>query len=346
MDKNTEKTLNLYPIDYPFETLYHRVKSGKLKLDPDFQREYKWNKGGKEDRTSRFIESCLLRIPLPACYFAETQEGKHYVIDGVQRITSIVRFMDDEFSLTGLETFEELNGKTFSQLEPNLKAEVENYTIRCIVLRNDNGEQIVQDIFARLNQGAVLLSPQEIRHALYPGSLDLLLQELANIKEVKEFGRGRASKSEKNGREAEEQVLRFFAMRGDVSKIDERLSKRLDKFMRENKNMASEQIDELRKIFIETLEKCKKVFGNKVFMNPVRSNQRQSLVFYDLLMLSLESYQEDWLIENQEKIIGKFAELCGEATFQATLSGGTQLEFSVMQRRNLWRNKLEGISTL
>ena len=76
------KVLNLYPIDYPFETLVNRVEGGKLKLNPDFQRKYKWNKEN-EKKTSRFIESILMRIPLPACYFAEDEEKKHIVIDGV-----------------------------------------------------------------------------------------------------------------------------------------------------------------------------------------------------------------------------------------------------------------------
>jgi len=72
MEKAKTQTLSLYPIDYPFETLVSRVESDppKLILNPEFQRKYKWDKDGHE-RGSRFIESCLMRIPIPACYFAE-----------------------------------------------------------------------------------------------------------------------------------------------------------------------------------------------------------------------------------------------------------------------------------
>jgi len=71
--------LDLYPIDYPFETLVQRVKSNpvKLILDPEYQRKYKRD----IERASKFIESCLMRIPLPACYFAENAQGNHEVID-------------------------------------------------------------------------------------------------------------------------------------------------------------------------------------------------------------------------------------------------------------------------
>ena len=82
MTESENKVLNLYPIDYPFETLVNRAKKGKLKLNPDFQRKYKWDKDGFE-RSSKFIESCLMRIPLPACYFAEDENKEHLVIDGV-----------------------------------------------------------------------------------------------------------------------------------------------------------------------------------------------------------------------------------------------------------------------
>ena len=85
------KVLNLYPIDYPFETLVDRAQKNKLILDPDFQRKYKWDKDGN-DRCSKFIESCLMRIPLPAFYLAEEENGNHLEIDGVQRITKIMRF--------------------------------------------------------------------------------------------------------------------------------------------------------------------------------------------------------------------------------------------------------------
>ena len=173
------KVLNLYPIDYPFETLVQRANTNppKLILNPEFQRKYKWDKDGNE-RASKFIESCLMRIPLPACYFAENESGNHDVIDGVQRITTIKKFFNDEFRLEGLTVFKELEGKKFSELG-NFKNELESTTIRCVILRKENPQELVKEIFARLNQGAVQLSPQEIRHAIYPGSLDNLLAELA-----------------------------------------------------------------------------------------------------------------------------------------------------------------------
>lgn len=123
-------TLSLHTVDYPFETLIQRAESDppKLILDPDFQRKYKWDKDGWI-RASKFIESCFMRIPLPSCYFAETEKGAYLVIDGVQRITTILRFFRDEFALEGMTAFPKLEGKKFSQLG-SLQSDLESTTIR------------------------------------------------------------------------------------------------------------------------------------------------------------------------------------------------------------------------
>jgi hypothetical protein len=324
------KVLNLYPIDYPFETLSMRVDKGTLLLNPEFQRKYKWNKDN-EEKTSKFIESCLMRIPLPACYFAEDENKNHIVIDGVQRITTIKRFFNNEFRLEGLTQFTELNGKTFSELE-DYKRDLENYTIRCIILRKDNKKELIQDIFARLNQGAVELTKQEIRHALYPGDFNNLLGELAQNELILKFGNG-----EKDGLEPEEQVLRFFAMQGDLADYEGNLSKFLDKYMAEKQNVDQEEIQRLRTLFNTTLEKCVNIFeADKVFMNITNERPKQSLVFYDLLMWSFKDYNLQNLNSKKEQIIGKFIELCKLDEFKKTLSGGTQNKGAILKRRELW----------
>lgn len=164
------KTLNLYPIDYPFETLVSKINSEPptLILNSEFQQKYKWDKNGWK-RASKFIESCLMRIPLPACYLLELTDKKILVIDGVQRLSTIVNFFNDEFALEGLTIFNELEGKKFSELNEKIQSELKATTIRCIIFRKENPENLIQEIFFRLNQGAVELSNQEIKFAMSKG---------------------------------------------------------------------------------------------------------------------------------------------------------------------------------
>jgi uncharacterized protein with ParB-like and HNH nuclease domain len=337
-ENQTEKTLNLYPLDYPFETLSARIRANppKLKLDPDFQRKYKWDKEGWE-RASRFIESCLMRIPLPACYFAENADGSHLVIDGVQRLTTIEKFFNDEFALEGMTAFKELEGKRFSEIE-SYRAELESTTIRCIVLRKENPDNLVQEIFSRLNQGAVQLSDQEIRHAINPGSLNELLCKLSKKKEINGFGN-----TKKDSREGEEMVLRFFALQVDLESYEGRLTKFLDSYMRENAQLSQAKIKELERQFNKTIEICCDIFGDTVFTDTTKDRPKQSIVYYDLLMHSFADITKDKIAGKEDKIRDAFKVLCKNAAFQRTLSGGIQNKTSILKRRQLWQKKISKI---
>ncbi|MCM1985610.1 DUF262 domain-containing protein [Methanococcoides seepicolus] len=338
----SNNVLNLYPIDYPFESLVQRVDKNKLKLDPHFQRVYKWNKDG-EVKTSRFIESALMRIPLPACYFAEDDENNHLVIDGVQRITTIVRFFKDEFALKGLTAYKELNGKKFSELG-KYKNELESYTIRCIILRNDNKQQLVQDIFARLNQGGVSLTPQEIRHALYPGNLDSLLSKLAQNTNISKFGLGKNGSRKKDGLQNEEQVLRFFAMKGDLSDYNGIMDKYLDVFMINNQHISDSDTALLQQRFCETLEKCIFVFKDDVFVDINKEKRRQSMAYYDLLMWSFEKLDFEFIKNHSDEIVEAFNSMCLIEDFQKTVYSGVQKKYAIIKRRKIWEEKLSGIN--
>lgn len=335
-----DKTLNLYPIDYPFETLVNRLnaENPKLILNPEFQRKYKWDKEGWV-RASKFIESCLMRIPLPSCYFAEDQEARHVVIDGVQRITTIAKFMNNEFALEGLTTFKDLENKKFSELGP-YKEELEATTIRCIVLRKENDQSLVREIFSRLNQGAVSLSDQEIRHALYHGRFDDLLVKLAGNDSIKNFGKGPSSTVTKDSREGEEQVLRFFALIGDLDGYTDRLSTYLDDFMQSQTHISEAKILAYEKLFNKSLKNCLNVFGNTTFVDTSKSKPRQSMVYYDLLMPSLGEMTARDAKDKNLQIQAAFNELCNSDEFQRTLSGGLQSKSSILKRRGIWKKLL------
>lgn len=328
------KVLNLYPIDYPFETLINRAKDGKLHLDPDFQRKYKWDKDGNE-RGSKFIESCLMRIPLPACYFAERDDSTHEVIDGVQRITTILKFFNDEFALENLTIFKELEGKKFSELG-DLKNELESTTIRCVILRKENPKSLVSEIFARLNQGAVKLEPQEIRHAVYPGTFDKLLQELGKNELIKNF----KAKEENSNRENEEMILRYFALQSDLSDYEGNLTRYLNIYMEKNQNISELEINNLRDDFNKTLSKCLKVFTlDEVFRDTTNNRSKQGLIYYDLLMWYFKQLPDDIIDVNKEEIKQSFEELCNNPEFIKTKTSSLQRKQYILKRRRLIKEK-------
>lgn len=339
---HTNKVFNLYPLDYPFETLVDRVRKKKLKLNPEFQRKYKWDKDGHQ-RASRFIESCLMRIPLPACYFAEDEKKDHLVIDGVQRITTIKNFFENKFALEGLTVYKELNGKKFSEIG-EYQNDLETYTIRCIVLRNDNAKELIKDIFARLNQGSVTLSRQEIRHALYPGKLNDLLIELAQNETIKNFGKGKSGKQQKDSLEPEEQVLRFFAFQTDLSDYDDNLQDYLDNYMATHQNPSDLDINKMKETFTKALNNCIYIFQKDAFIDTTKGRPKESLVYYDLLMWDFKDADEKILSKKKNEIKKAFSMFCNDDELRKTVSGGTLNKSKVLKRREIWNKYTKDIS--
>jgi hypothetical protein len=277
-----------------------------------------------------------MRIPLPACYFAERDDSTYDVIDGVQRITTILKFFNDEFALENLTFFKELEGKKFSELG-DLKDELESTTIRCVILRKENPKNLVSEIFARLNQGAVQLEPQEIRHAVYPGTFDKLLQELGADEPIKIF----KAKHENNNRENEEMILRYFALQSDLSDYEGNLTKYLDNYMEKNQNISIPEIDKLRADFRATLAKCLKVFSlDEVFRDTIHHKSKQGFIYYDLLMWYFRQLSDDVIDENKEVIKKSFEEFCNLSDFKKTKTSSLQRKQYILEGRRLLIEKL------
>ena len=105
-------------------------KSKSLSL-PELQREYVWDNG----RSSRLIESFILNIPVPPIYFAERQDAVLEIIDGHQRVLSIVRFINNEFGLTGLRVLSEYKRKRFHQLPAREQRFIKTRSLRTRIQR-------------------------------------------------------------------------------------------------------------------------------------------------------------------------------------------------------------------
>jgi hypothetical protein len=171
---------------------------------PNFQRQYVWS----DVLASRLIESILLNVPIPPCYLSQNDDYELDVIDGQQRLYSIYRFMDNQFSLTGLEVLTELNGKRFHKIPPQNKRQLETHTLRCVLITNESHPEIKFDVFQRLNTNTVPLNAQELRNCVYRGSLNALLQVTSATPDWLKILR--RSAPDKRLRD-EELILRFFA---------------------------------------------------------------------------------------------------------------------------------------
>ena len=148
---------------------------GDLIVDPEWQRNYVWNR----KQASKLIESFLLDIPVPVIYLAKTKDDKYEVIDGLQRLTSTFDFFGNEYALTSLDQLKEEIGKKFKDLDKPLQRRLENATLRTFELSSDTDPNIHFIVFERLNTGGTKLNDMEIRNCLFRGKLNDLIKELA-----------------------------------------------------------------------------------------------------------------------------------------------------------------------
>lgn len=168
--------------DPEVESLHGKKQRGKLILQPEFQRHFVWD----SIKSSRLIESVLLDIPLPVIYLSQEKDNKEYVIDGQQRLTTFFSFIDGkfpddkEFKLTGLKVFNELNKKTFKELDEDLQDKIRYCKIHAITFKKESSPDLKFEIFERLNTGAVSLNDQELRNCIFRGPYNDLLKELSH----------------------------------------------------------------------------------------------------------------------------------------------------------------------
>lgn len=190
LDINSNDDSNEF-ITYPTEvriekaqySIYHLhtllTKRNELVLDPAFQRHNVWAPKQK----SELIESILMGIPIPLMYLFEDQYGRKQVVDGKQRITAILDFLDNKYKLTGLKVLSYNNGKFFKELDLKMQGVFEDYQLLCYVIQPPTPERVKYDIFDRVNRGGTSLNKQEMRNALYGGKCTALLDEIAKSNE-------------------------------------------------------------------------------------------------------------------------------------------------------------------
>jgi hypothetical protein len=150
-----------------------------LNLSPEFQRNPVWT----DDEASHLIDTVLNGLPFPEVYLRSksTAQGKtsHEVVDGQQRIRSLLRFGANDLSLRGDEVSNRFQGKSFEDLSKKLKERFWDYSVVVRDLGSASDAEI-RDLFRRLNRHSVVLNDQELRNAKYRGHFIKLMEELAD----------------------------------------------------------------------------------------------------------------------------------------------------------------------
>lgn len=222
-----------------------------LDIQPEFQREIVWS----DPSQTRFIDSLIKQLPIPSmCFSLDYKTQKWQVIDGLQRISSIIRFLSaEDWTLSKLEDIDpKISGKPISKFldkdsELHLYyTRVENLTLPITVIRCDYSKKTHTNylftIFHRLNTGGMKLNNQEIRNCIYSGELNNLLRRLN--KNRKWMKLNKMSKDTGYRFTKQELILRFFAFYDEYEQYNGRLAKFLNDYMADHRSPSPSFVDE------------------------------------------------------------------------------------------------------
>jgi Protein of unknown function DUF262 len=334
------------------DLLLARLRRGVLDLAPDFQRSAGiWS----EVNQSKLIESLLLRIPLPTLYAAESGEESWAIVDGIQRLTTIARFVDPEIigaqplRLRGLEYLRTYEGRVYPELPGSLQTRINETELIVHLIRADTPEPVKFNIFARINTGGLPLTLQELRHALIPGPARDLLRELAASSAFLDATQHSVSPDRMADREM---VLRFMAFRltepkdyprGDLDTFLRHAMKRIN-------TLAPAEIERLTADFVRAMRAAQAIFAEHAFRKRFRGRDRRlpiNKALFEAISVNLAAMtpaELDTLRERRDQVQEQLMELMDDGSFQQAISVATGDALKVRRRFGIIQQMLTGVA--
>jgi len=343
--------------DWTTATIVDQLVRENIQLNPRFQRRDAWN----ITRKSRFIESIILGFPIPQIVLAsnEKERGKFIVLDGKQRLLTILQFygksetQNNNFSLKGLDFRPDINGYKHEDLEKNILFKsvldaLDNQTIRTTLIRNWHTENFLYKIFLRLNVESTPLSPQELRQALHPGDfINFLDDQSVKSQALRKIFK---SKNPDFRMRDVELLLRYVAFHYFLPEYRGNLKAFLDKtcevLNQDWENRGSDIKDTVSQ-FENAVQTTINIFGEKNVSrlwlsssNTYRSQFNRAILDVMVFYFSDERIRQA-AEENKAAVEDAFKDLCSSnSSFREAIEGTTKNIRETYTRLSLWGRAL------
>lgn len=266
LDKETRK-VDFDSFDISVKELISMANESIINIAPEYQRQFRW----PEENQSKLIESVLLGIPIPNLFMAANRDGSWELIDGVQRLNSLIHFCGDAdqiekfglekpLKLKGLEVLTEFNGVFFSDLPHSLRLKFSLRPLKVTTLSDKSDLKVRFDLFERLNTGGIKLTPQEIRACVFRGQFNDFISDLAKNQDFNKVINLSASKSKDGTRE--ELVLKFLAYKIERENFTHSVEEFLNEFM--SKSCVHFNYKKYRELFEKTFSELVKELPNGI----------------------------------------------------------------------------------
>jgi len=315
--------------------LIGKLEDEEIDLNTEFQRSGDlWD----DSKMSRLIESLMVRFPIPGFYFDITDKNNWQVVDGLQRLSALKKFViKNKLKLQKLDFFKEIEGKNFKDLSDD---DVYKHLIRTMkrtqivlyFIRPGTPKPVKYRLYERINTGGLKLNSQEIRHALNQGEAANYVVELAKLPVFKNVVR--ISTSRMLDREL---ALRYVAFRETpYNRYKPLLSEFLDEAMEKIASFSEYHKKELKQDFIKSLTTAKEIFGEKAFRNTTSSNARFNRALFEIWTVNLSQLTDEerrLLVLNKALLTSGFELLLDKnQVFCDSISKGTS-QFQAVKNR-------------
>lgn len=339
IDKN-RRSVAFDSYDITVRQLFDMISEDLIDVAPEYQRHFVWD----ETRQSQLIESIFLGIPVPSLFMATNKDSSWEVIDGVQRLTTIVNFVGDDktikkvnkscvkLTLAGLEKLDSLNGERYENLPKSMQNMFLTRPIRVTVLNDRSDFALRYDLFERLNTGGVSLHPQEIRNCVYLGEFNDFIQQCSENSDFKNVVK--LTKNAERTGNLEELVLKFFAYYESRNMFVHSVKDFLNEYMAE-KTTAFKNRAEFKKLFDKTFKTLNQLLPEGI----VRGNRKNitPLVLYEAIAIGVA----DALDEGIQIKAKKLQDLLDDDELNKLTTGATNSRGKLNQRINYVKEKLK-----
>ncbi len=307
--------INIQAKQDTLRNLIDRLRNDEIDMNTDFQRHADlWSPG----QMSRLIESILIRFPLPAFYFDASDDDRWLVVDGLQRLSSIRRFVishEKPLRLSNLEYLKDLQSNTYSDLPRQYKRRIDECPVTLFLIQKGTPSEVKYSIFRRINTGGLVLNSQEIRNALAkPRERDFLQKLAGDANFLRTIG------DQSKRLLDQELVLRFIAfLTQDYIKSPKNIAEFMDEAMGALEKKTESELVTLEQKFRRSMWLCENIFGNSAFEKKAigdtdRRKRKNTTLFevWSVCLAKLDYNSADILISARQKIIEQQKKLIAE----------------------------------
>jgi len=352
--EKTDSKIRTDSKDLPIREFLTMKQEGELVLRPVYQRKFVMD----VKLCSGLVESILMDVPIPVIYLAESKDGSFSVIDGQQRLTAFLSFVEGkfpngkDFALTGLKVLKNLNKKKFIDLDKSQQAKIKQTALRTIVIKKESDQEIKFNVFERLNTGSIKLNEDELRNTIFRGDYVKLLAELEENATFHKLVRNERARLRMLYRGM---ILRFFAL-AEKSFYNYKPSMKqfCNKELSDNQNMKIEKYIEYRDKFLKTVELVLLVFGDKAFRRFMPGNNEDpkgkwnigqlNMSLFDIQMCGFALYNKNQVIAKSDAIREALLKLMSsDERFINSIEISTSDKNQLQTRFKIWFDTLENI---